>query len=155
MRGATPGWYRTTRKTVPPSTVVLNGAFVGSSKPSLLTGNPFVAHITDDDAPARFEITLSTFSSISTLARPSALCPVTTRRILKVIPFSFQARPCLFLPSAKTRQRSPSCETLHHAIPCGSIHSTNHHLNAVRQHYRAAHCPKSVKRLFLQSRVCG
>src|SRR5215471_953725 len=96
MRGATPGWYRTTRKTVPPSTVVLNGAFVGSSKPSLLTGKPFVAHITDDDAPARFEITLSTFSSSSTLARPSALCPVTTRRILKVIPFSFQPRPVYF-----------------------------------------------------------
>src|SRR5689334_3368548 len=73
------------RNTVPPSTVVLNEPDVGSLKPSLSTGKPFVDQTTQDDAPGRLEITFFAISSTSTLARPSLVCPVTTRRICRLI----------------------------------------------------------------------
>src|SRR6478735_7463576 len=101
--------------TATPSTVVLNEPEVGSEKPSLLTGKPLVAQITDEEAPGRFDITFFTFSSISTLARPSGLCPVTTRRICKVINASFQFGLIYFCFPLRTMQRSPPCAVRLHA----------------------------------------
>src|SRR5512141_2493875 len=83
------------RNTVPPSTVVLKSADVGSLNPSLSTGKPLVDPTTQDAAPGRLEMTFPAISSISTLARPSALCPVTTRRICRLM-----AVPSLFDASA-------------------------------------------------------
>ena len=66
----TPGPKLTMRNTVPLSMVVAMSWCEGSCSPSLFTGKPVLDQITEDCAPGRVEITLVTFSSISTLARP-------------------------------------------------------------------------------------
>src|SRR5215831_1858156 len=78
------------RKTVPLSIVVPIEAALGSASPSLLTGNPRVDHTTHEDAPGRVLMTFLAISSILTTARPLVSCPVTTRRICRLIecPFS-------------------------------------------------------------------
>src|ERR1019366_8047890 len=81
------------RNTLPLSTVVLNEPVVGSAKPSLSTGKPLVDQTTQDDAPGRLEITLLAISSILTMACPLPSCPVTTRRICRLIAASFRFDP--------------------------------------------------------------
>jgi hypothetical protein len=58
------------RNTVPLSMLVGIVFFDGSSKPSLLIGEPSLDQITLKAAPGRGENTLLTCSSIMTLARP-------------------------------------------------------------------------------------
>src|SRR5581483_1327583 len=89
------------RNTVPLSTVVLNDALVGSAKPSLSTGKPLVDHTTQDEAPGRFEMTLVAISSISTMARPFGVWPVTTRRICRLM-----SVPSLMRPAGSSRARA-------------------------------------------------
>src|SRR6185312_9796826 len=74
--------------------VVLIGVCEGSWSPSLSTGNDSLDQITDECAPGRVETTLLTRSSINTLALPLASWPVTTRRIVMLMP-----RPFLLLVS--------------------------------------------------------
>src|SRR5665647_1708298 len=106
------------RNTVPPSTVVLNEPAVGSLKPSLSTGKPLVDHTTQDDEPGRLEMTLCAIWSTSTLARPSALCPVTTRRILRLIAASFPIGEWRVLFNLGALQECR--EDLRHAGLCGA-----------------------------------
>src|SRR5262249_61126826 len=73
------------RDTVPFSIVVPIGLADGSTSASLSIGNLSVDQITQDEAPGLLEISFFAVSSIFTTARPAASCPVTTRRICRLI----------------------------------------------------------------------
>ncbi len=84
-RGAAPGENSTTRKTVPPASVVPTFRLEVSASPELSTGFVSVVQITQDDAPGRFDTTFFATSSIFTTARPPPSWPVTTRRTFTVM----------------------------------------------------------------------
>src|SRR6266545_1189309 len=87
--GATPGPNSTTRKTVPLFNVVPTLRSPSSALPVLLTGKDSVVQTTHAVDPGRLETRLLETSSILTAARPFASCPVTTRRRLRTLSFSF------------------------------------------------------------------
>src|SRR5262245_40336327 len=68
------------RKTVPFGRVVPTLRWPSSAAPSLLAGNPSVVQMLQASAPGRPLTTFLATSSILTMARPVASCPVITRR---------------------------------------------------------------------------
>src|SRR5215469_9360224 len=74
------------RKTVPLSSVVPVLRSPASSSPLLSTGKPWLVHTTQEVAPGRDDTGFFAISSILMIARPDLSCPVTTRRICKLIP---------------------------------------------------------------------
>src|SRR5215468_668332 len=81
------------RKTVPLSSVVPVLRSPSSSSPLLSTGKPWLVHTTQEVAPGRDDTGFFAISSILMIARPDLSCPVTTRRICKLIPLLFVGKP--------------------------------------------------------------
>jgi hypothetical protein len=70
---------------VPFSSVVPTLRAEVSAPLSLSTGKPSLVQITAAWAPGRVAATFFAVSSIATIARPFLSCPVTTRRMLRLI----------------------------------------------------------------------